>query len=112
MQLIADLERLLATEESLFRAQLLREDIARLRKLEALARSAADADAFRKAGMRIGWTQGDARTAELREPLEALLDAIYKGDEPGVTAAWNSFHRTRMERLLGCLSTPVPKPVD
>jgi hypothetical protein len=112
VQLIADLERLLATEESMFRTQLLREDIARLRRLQSLAQSAPDAGAFRKAGMRIGWTPDDARTAELREPLEALLDAIYKGDEPAVSLAWNSLHRTRMERLLGCLSTPVPKPAD
>ncbi len=112
MQLIADLERLLATEESMFRAQLLREDIARLRKLEALARSAPDVEAFKNAGMRLGWTQGDARTHELREPLESLLAAVYEREEGAVTAAWNEFHRARMERLLGCLSTPVPRPVD
>lgn len=112
MQLITDLERLLATEESMFRAQLLREDIARLRKLEALAQSAPDSEAFKHAGMRLGWTQGDARTHELREPLEALLAAIYKGNEAVIAAAWNDLHRTRMERLLGCLSTPVPRPMD
>ena len=60
--------------------------------------------------MRIGWTQGDARTQELREPLEALLEAIYVGDEARITPAWNELHRVRMERLLGCLATPTPKP--
>ena len=110
MRLIDELERLAAAEESLFRRQLLREDVARLRKLEALAQSAADLEAFKQSGMRLGWTQGDARTAELAAPLEALLAAIYAGDEERVTQAWNELHRTRMERLLGCLSTPVPKP--
>jgi hypothetical protein len=116
MPLIADLERALASEESLFRRQLLREDVARLRKLEALAESSPDLEAFQKAGMRLGWTQGDARTAELREPLEQFLAAIYAlgkgGDDSRVTRAWNELHRVRMERLLGCLATPAPKPVE
>jgi len=118
MRLIGDLERALAGEESLFRAQLLREDLARLRKLQALAKSVPDREAFLKAGKRIGWTQGDARTHELGEALGALLEEILgyeTGDrsaerEARISAAWQELHRTRMERLLGCLSTPVPKP--
>jgi hypothetical protein len=112
MELIARLESLLAKEDSLFRAQLLREDVARLRKLEQLASTAQDADAFRKAGMRIGWTQGDARTHELAEPLARLLDAVYASQEEEIFRAWEALHRARMERLVGCLSTPVPKPAD
>ena len=112
MELIGRLEVLLESEASLFRAQLLREDIARLKKLEALAKSAPDAEAFRKAGMRIGWTQGDARTHELREPLVRLLDAVYASREEEIAAAWEALHRARMEKLVGCLATPVPKPVD
>jgi hypothetical protein len=112
MQLIARLEALVGKEESLFRAQLLREDIARLRKLEQLARSAPDAEAFRRAGMRIGWTQGDARTHEIREPLIRLLDAVYAVQEEEILLAWEALHRARMEKLVGCLSTPVPKPLD
>jgi hypothetical protein len=112
MQLLETLSVLLSGETSLFRAQLLREDIARLKKLETLARDAKDAEAFRKAGMRIGWTQGDARTHELREPLERLLDAVYASREEEIVAAWEALHRARMERLVGCLSTPVPKPLD
>ena len=112
MRLIGELERRLAGEQSLFQAQLLREDIARLHKLLALARGAADADAFVKAGMRIGWTQGDARTAELREPLEAFLRAVHARDDDGIALGWDALHRVRMERLLGCLSTPVPRPAD
>jgi hypothetical protein len=110
MQLIARLETLMGKEESLFRAQLLREDIARLRKLQELAKSAPDAAAFKTAGMRIGWTQGDARTHELREPLERLLDAVYAAREEDIVQAWEALHRLRMERLVGCLSTPVPRP--
>ena len=117
MQLVHDLERLAEGEESLFRRQLLREDVARLRKLEALAASAPDFPSFAKTGMRLGWTQGDARTGELREPLERLLAEVYDvkkgtGDEARLVQAWNELHRTRMERLLGCLSTPVPKPTE
>jgi hypothetical protein len=117
MRLADDLERLAAQEESLFRAQLLREDVARLRKLQALAQSVPDAAAFTKAGMRLGWTQGDSRTHELAEPLARLFDAVYalehrSGDEAPVVEAWHVLHRARMEKLVGCLSTPVPKPVD
>lgn len=112
MRLIADLERQLAGEESLFRAQLLREDLARLRRLDDLKRDAADEAAFVSAGSRLGWTPGDARTAELREPLEAFLRAAFAGDETRIATAWETLHRVRLERLLGCLSTPVPKPGD
>lgn len=112
MRLIEELEQALRREESMFRAQLLREDIARLTKLRELARSTTDADAFCKAGMRLGWTQGDARTQELREPLTAFLRAVRAGDDALIARTWDALHRARLERLLGCLSTPVPKPVD
>ncbi|MGQ0509011.1 MAG: hypothetical protein ACT4P9_00225 [Betaproteobacteria bacterium] len=112
MRLITNLERQLAGEESLFRAQLLREDIARLRRLETLTLEAADEAAFVKSGSCIGWTPGDARTAELRESLEAFLRAAFAGDEELMATAWAELHRVRLERLLGCLSTPVPRPLD
>ena len=110
MHLVAQLERAVETEQSPFRVQLLKEDIARLRKLEELRRASPGFEAFEKAGMRLGWTQGDARTQELREPLQQFLREIYDGNEARITPAWNELHRVRMERLLGCLSTPVPKP--
>lgn len=120
MRLLETLQRLAAEEQSPFRAQLLREDIARLNQLRELARSAPDVALFKQRGMRIGWTQGDLRTHELRAPLESLLEAIYAREtgvadaarEDRVDAAWRELHRTRMERLLGCLSTPVPRPGD
>lgn len=117
MRLIEELERRVAAEESLFRAQLLREDLGRLRKLKDLA-ARLDRKDFLAQGKRIGWTQGDARTAEIEEPLERLLEAVYAfeagpqeaGQEVRIAECWQELHRARMERLLGCLSTPVPKP--
>lgn len=120
MRLIAELEQRVTQEQSLFRAQLLREDIARLRRLEELARLAPDLAAFKQAASRIGWTQGDARTHELGSALDRFLEAVHAGhiatpddgQEMDIREAWLELHRTRMERLVGCLSTPVPKPVD
>ncbi len=119
MHLVDELEYRLAAEPSLFRAQLLREDIARLGKLDALARESADVEAYRDAGRRLGWTAQDARTGELREVLDRLLDAVHAAAtgaadpadaEARLRAAWLELTRVRMERLVGCLSTPVPKP--
>ena len=120
MKLVETLRRRAAEEQSLFRAQLLREDVARLEKLEALARDKPDRAAFTSAALRIGWTQGAARTHELREPLERLLALFHEREigtrgedlDPEIEESWLEFHRCRMERLVGCLSTPVPKPVD
>lgn len=118
MKLIERLEREIAGEESPFRRQLLIEDVARLRKLQELARATADLAAFTRAGMRIGWTQGDQRTHEIRAPLESLLQSVFALEtgtggldaEQRVEQAWMEMHRARMERLLGCLSTPAPRP--
>lgn len=120
MRLIEELERRLGREQSLFRAQLLREDIARLNKLRELARSAGDVVAYRKASLHLGWTQGDSRTHELLGPLEALIEAVYEYEigmgggerEARITEAWTELHRIRMERLVGCLTTPVSKPIE
>jgi hypothetical protein len=120
VQLIETLRGRLAHEPSMFHAQLLREDIARLVRLESLAGSAASFEAFSDAARRLGWTQGDARTPELAEPLDALLDAVYAtrngsadaAQDARIEAAWRALYRLRLERLVGCLSPPVPKPVD
>jgi hypothetical protein len=119
MQLTETLRRRASEEQSLFRAQLLREDVARLEKLAQLASATPDLGAFTTAGMRIGWTQGDSRTHELRAPLERLLELVHAHAtrtpdanlDAALEEAWLKLHRCRMERLLGCLSTPVPKPV-
>ncbi|MCG8544595.1 MAG: hypothetical protein MJE12_10330, partial [Alphaproteobacteria bacterium] len=96
-------------EQSLFRTQLLREDIARLEKLRDLAQRHADFAAFAKEGAFIGWTQGDFRTHELKEPLDALLKAFHdhahgNGDrDAALRDAWRAFDRSRMAKLVGCL---------
>lgn len=111
MHLIDELESLLAKEESMFRAQLLREDVARLRKLVDLAGEHEDFDAFVKAGTYIGWTKGDMRTHELKEELGELLRAVYgyargernDDEDQDVRAAWDEFHVTRLRKLVHCL---------
>ena len=116
--LIERLRELAARESSLFRAQLLREDVARLERLAELARLAEDIETFKRGGRRLGWTQGDLRTAELGASLDALLEAAFddvrgaadRTQDSRVEAAWRELYRVRMERLVGCLSTPVPKP--
>ncbi len=126
MRLIRELEKKLETEQSYFQTHLLGEDIARLAKMRDLAREAADVIAYRKAVFRLGWTAGDLRTHEIQEPLEMLADAMYsyvtgasEGTSEGtseaeqearIEQAWLILHRVRMERLIGCLSTPAPKP--
>jgi hypothetical protein len=118
MQLIDALNAQLAQETSMFRAQLLREDIARLAKLDALAKSSTDAEQYRGQGRRLGWTAQDARTHELGAPLDRLLDAVRDlhaeprpdDAESRVREAWQELTRVRMDRLTGCLSTRVPGP--
>ena len=111
MNFIDELESRLAGEESMFRAQLLREDMARLHRLEELTDEHDDRDGFRKAGAYIGWTNGDMRTHELMDRLTPLLDAMYDWRRSGPTpeteqalrSAWDRFHIERMRKLLRCL---------
>lgn len=119
MRLIDELERHLAAGPGLFRAQLLREDLGRLRKLEELARSTLDAGAYRSAGRRLGWTTQDARTGELGQTLDRFLEAVRAavanpaGEAEGhASEAWRELTRLRLETLVGCLSTPTPKLDD
>jgi len=118
MFLVEELQQRMQKEQSPFRAQLLREDVARLTRLGELARCVEALDEFKKAARRLGWTQGDMRTSELGEALDALLEAVFAYEagnvgpeqETRIRDAWLELHRVRMERLVGCLSTPVPKP--
>ena len=111
MKLIEQLESQMTGEESVFRAQLLREDVARLRRLIELADEHDDREGFRKAGAYIGWTNGDMRTHELMEQLNPLLDAMWDWQRGGhapeaeqsLQAAWDRFHAERMRILLHCL---------
>jgi hypothetical protein len=110
MRLLDELERLAAAEPSLFQAQLLREDVVRLRLLQQLRQTLPDLQSFKKRAVHVGWTQGDARTHELAEALEPFLEAVYSGEDQAIIDAWQRLHRLRLERLVGCLATPVPKP--
>jgi hypothetical protein len=111
MKFIEELETTLAAEKGMFRAQLLREDVARLRQLVELADTYADREAYRKAGTYIGWTNGDMRTHELVELLTPVLDAVYDlrrgGQSPeaeqALRSAWDAFNIERMHKLLHCL---------
>lgn len=102
----------------MFRAQLLREDLARLRRLCELAAASADPKSYAAAARRLGWTQGDARTPELAHVLDPLVDAVYRYEhgesgeaiEERMREAWIALTRERVERLVGCLSTPPPRP--
>ena len=108
MQIRKELQAQLEREDSMFRAQLMREDVARLDKLLALADDSQDLAAFKKAGTYIGWTQNDMMTHVMAEPLSDLLEAIYawrkdEGDETAINAAWLNFCRERNEKLIKCL---------
>lgn len=111
MRILKDMQKRAEGEESLFRAQLLREDISRLETLLRLAAENDSLDAFRKAGLVIGWTRGDLRTHQIREALESFLSAVFAYETQGRTAkldaavsqAWSAFDKTRMEKLVGCL---------
>ena len=62
----------------MFRAQLMRVDIARLEKLVALAGECGDLAEFKQRGFIIGWTQNDMMTQLIAEPLGELLEAVFK----------------------------------
>src|SRR5690606_9171177 len=105
MRLIEQLEAAHAAEQSVFRAQLIKEDIARLRTLAELAAKASSPEDFVRQGLLIGWTLGDARTFELRPALVPLLMAFHAAGlggeeaEARLASAWQAFDSFRMERL-------------
>ena len=111
MHLAEELSQRLSNEESVFRAQLLREDMARFEKLRSMAQDQPSFEAFEKDGLYIGWTQGDMRTHELRDTILPLLAAYHAYETGGRTdvldqtlrQAWNAFDKDRMAKLLGCL---------
>lgn len=112
MQLRDHLVRLSEQSESYFRRALAKEDLERVDKLVALARTAADKGAYLKEGRFIGWTQNDMTTYRLTEEIDALLEAVYAlqiADTPTpalnetVAQAWERFHTARLEKLIHCL---------
>lgn len=105
MRLIDILESKIAAEESLFRRQLMKEDVARLRKLLDLKAAAKSRDEFMRDGRHIGWTQGDFKTHEVEGTLAPFLEAVFDGDEAATERLWDPFEADRLEKLTGCLST-------
>ena len=111
MQLVNELNEMLEREESPFRAQLLREDIARLEKLSAQAQQCPDLAEFQKSGTYIGWTQNDMMTHLVAEPLKGLLQTIHQHHHAGpstesetrIRQAWIQFCKERNEKLVKCL---------
>jgi hypothetical protein len=113
MKLIDDMRALAAGETSMFAAQLLKEDIARLERLEQLAMSEPDAARYRNKAMLLSWTPGDLRTFELDPELGAFLTVVHDAvaanstaRDAEIVAAWRAFNKRRMDLLVGCLSRP------
>lgn len=105
MRLIATLESRIAAEGSLFRRQLMKEDVARLRKLLDLKAATKNRDDFMRDGRHVGWTQGDFRTHEVEGTLAPFLEAVFDGDEAAIERLWGPFETDRLEKLTGCLSS-------
>lgn len=111
MHIIEEMESRIEGEESMFQAQLLREDVARLRKLTSLAQSEETFEAYAKKGLYIGWTQGDIHTHQLKDTINTVMTAVHAYETGGrddeqdraVREAWAVFHRTRLEKLVHCL---------
>ncbi len=111
MQLIEQLAAIKENDESIFRRQLAKEDLARLEKLDLLFKTAESRETFNKDGLYIGWTQGDMRTHDLKDAVLILLDAFYDaastpGDadaERKLLEVWEKFHRDRLDKLVHCL---------
>lgn len=111
MQLLGELKDLMEREESPFRLQLLKEDIARLEKLQSLSKEARDLTEFHAAGASIGWTQNDMMTHRIAASLKALLDAIYAYHQGAKSAehercirdAWIHLCDERNKKLVKCL---------
>jgi hypothetical protein len=109
MRLIEMLEAQAASSESVFRRALAKEDAARIAKMAAIAREQPSLEAFLKHGLFVGWTRDDLRTAELKEHLIPLMEAVYahvrdgEANEGAIAAAWTQFNAHRMKVLVHCL---------
>jgi hypothetical protein len=113
--LITWLEDQKLRSESYLQQVLLGEDIARLRRLDAMLAAASTREDFRKHALYAGWSADDLRTHELLPALEPLIDLLWmtKAGNPEprqLVDAWTSLQDLRMERLVGCLARS-PKPV-
>lgn len=110
MTLSEELKTVRARTQSVVHKQLLLEDIARIERLEELAKTHPSYEAFEREGLFIGWTQGDFRTGELHAWLKPLLRSIHQAiNAPSdhvheeVRACWIAFNQERSKKLVGCL---------
>jgi hypothetical protein len=119
MQISALIERLqaeAAAEPSFFRVHLLREDIRRLEEAQALAARSASAEAFHEGFASLAWAPSPERALEFAPEIARVAQCLYPDGSSGSAAlndetwwAWVTLQNRRLERLLGCLSSPVPK---
>ena len=111
MKLLYELRQTADRLDSVFQAQLMREDIERIEKLVEMAKAAKRYDEFEKVGLYMGWTQGDMRTFELTSELKPFLKAVYSAANEGpsesanslIRETWIAFNNARMNKLIGCL---------
>ncbi|NNF80989.1 MAG: hypothetical protein HKN05_23450 [Rhizobiales bacterium] len=110
MTLSEELKTVMARTQSVVQKQLLLEDIARIERLEDLAKACPSYEEFEHQGLFIGWTQGDFRTPELHPVLKPLLKTLHQamhspsdGAEEEVRTCWITFNQERSKRLVGCL---------
>jgi hypothetical protein len=111
MKLINYLDGVIADNAGYVSVQLAKEDLIRVKKLRELAQTSVDLKSMQKAGLYIGWTKGDFRTHELKEPLNALMKTIYEyehgqtGDRQDeiMMDIWTAFHTLRLKTLVHCL---------
>ena len=111
MKLIVYLKSVISRNEGIVQTQLAREDLSRVEKLCALAKTHDNYPDMEKDGMYIGWTKGDFRTHELSDPLKALMHAIFDFTKTGdaekydsrIMDIWAAFHTLRLKVLVHCL---------
>jgi hypothetical protein len=110
MHLAEELAQPPAEGVSYVRDAVLREDAARLTRLDEIYSQHADLDDFIKHGLYNQWTNGDFRTHEIRAEVESLLRAYHaflaggRSDalDEEVRGAWRVFDRARLNVLVGC----------
>ncbi|KAF0107092.1 MAG: hypothetical protein FD163_2332 [Hyphomonadaceae bacterium] len=111
MELFRFLEESATKSESYFQRFLAKEDLARVKKLLEMAKTAENITNFLKDGIFIGWTKDDLRTHELKPAIEPLLVKIFEfvKSEPSqeidaqIMQLWHEFHELRLKTLLHCL---------
>ncbi len=111
MQLVKTLNNIISGDAGYVQTQLAKEDLARVKKLQELAKTCQNEAEMIKQGLYIGWTNGDIRTHELATPLKQLIKAIYSYEngqaseslDQKIMDIWAGFHKLRLKTLIHCL---------